>query len=213
MGGAVALRAEALKEGLPDFYAQAVLDAEVDPIAPPEIDITSGEESGAVTFDAVVQVRPTVAIPGYPGLQVTVPGWRSPTRSRRPGAPAPRERGRAGRRRPPGRRRRPRHVDIHGTGERRGGRSGSDDFLYEVGSGSVVPEIGRPSSSGGHPGAGAGLPGDPPAASGLPGPGRRTSGARCCPRPPTSGRPRARSSPRWRRCVTTSGPGWPGSRW
>ena len=73
MGGAVALRAEALREALPDFYAQAVADAEVDPIAPPEIDITSGEEHGPLAFDAVVQVRPTVAIPGYAGLQITVP--------------------------------------------------------------------------------------------------------------------------------------------
>src|SRR5580700_10914505 len=74
MGGAGALRSEALRESLPDFYAQAVLDAEIDPIASPEIDITSGEEGGAVSFDAVVQVRPLVSIPGYVGLQVTLPG-------------------------------------------------------------------------------------------------------------------------------------------
>src|SRR3974377_757075 len=73
MGGAVALRAEALREALPDFYAQAVADAEVDPIAPPESDITSGEEHGPLAFDALVQVRPTVAIPGYAGLQITIP--------------------------------------------------------------------------------------------------------------------------------------------
>ena len=74
MGGATALRAEALREALPDFYAQAVTDTELDPIAQPEIDITSGEDGGAVTFDAVVQVRPLVAIPGYDGLSVTLPG-------------------------------------------------------------------------------------------------------------------------------------------
>src|SRR5580698_10403263 len=53
MGGAGALRAEALREALPDFYAQAVVDTELDPIAQPEIDITGGEQSGAVSFDAV----------------------------------------------------------------------------------------------------------------------------------------------------------------
>ncbi len=74
MGGAGALRAEALREALPDFYARAVVDSEIDPIASPEIDITSGEDSGAISFDAVVQVRPTVSIPGYDGLQVTLPG-------------------------------------------------------------------------------------------------------------------------------------------
>ena len=67
MGGAAALRGEALREALPDFYAQAVTDTEVDPIDQPEIDITSGDESGPVSFDAVVEVRPTVAIPGYRG--------------------------------------------------------------------------------------------------------------------------------------------------
>src|SRR5271165_68052 len=50
MGGAGALRAEALREALPDFYAQAIVDTEVDPIAAPEIDITSGEESGPVAL-------------------------------------------------------------------------------------------------------------------------------------------------------------------
>ena len=73
MGGPTALRGEALREALPDFYARAVTDTEVDPIDQPEIDITSGDESGAVSFDAVVLVRPTVAIPGYQGLVVTLP--------------------------------------------------------------------------------------------------------------------------------------------
>src|SRR6202167_1600603 len=74
MGGAGALRAEALRESLPDFYAQAVVDTELDPSAQPEIDIPAGENAGAVSFDAVVQVRPLVAIPGYDGLSVTLPG-------------------------------------------------------------------------------------------------------------------------------------------
>src|SRR5579863_4706144 len=65
MGGAVGLRAEALREAIPDFYARALSETEVDPIAPPEIDITAGEEKGPLTFDALVEVRPLVAIPGY----------------------------------------------------------------------------------------------------------------------------------------------------
>src|ERR1019366_6212612 len=68
--GKVPRRVEAIREALPDFYARAVTDAELDPIDQPEIDITSGDESGAVSFDAVVMVRPTVAIPGYGGLVV-----------------------------------------------------------------------------------------------------------------------------------------------
>ncbi len=73
MGGAAALRLEALRDAIPDLYAQAVRDTEVDPIAPPEIDVTAGEESGPFAFDAVVAVRPIVSIPGYAGLSVTIP--------------------------------------------------------------------------------------------------------------------------------------------
>ena len=73
MGGAVALRGEAIREALPEFYSRAVTETEVDPIDQPDIDITSGEDAGPVSFEAVVLVRPTVAIPGYGGLVVTMP--------------------------------------------------------------------------------------------------------------------------------------------
>ena len=71
--GTEAARSEALRDALPDYYAQALQVADVDAIAPPEIDITSGRDSGPLAFDAVVEVRPQVAIPGYQGLEVTVP--------------------------------------------------------------------------------------------------------------------------------------------
>lgn len=70
--GHEALRSEALRESLPDFYASAVREHEVDVIAPPEIDITAGQDDGDLRFDAVVEVRPTVSIPGYGGLRVTI---------------------------------------------------------------------------------------------------------------------------------------------
>lgn len=74
LGGPGALRAEALRSSLPDFYAAAVVEADLDPIDSPEIDITAGELEGAVTFDALVEVRPEVDLVGYEGLEVTVPG-------------------------------------------------------------------------------------------------------------------------------------------
>jgi trigger factor len=147
MGGPAALRVEAIREALPDFYARAVTDAELDPIDQPEIDITSGDESGAVSFDAVVMVRPTVAIPGYGGLVVTLPGLDVPddeitaqidrlratsgelaevTRPARDGDQVT--------------------IDIHGTREGAEGAADdgdldAEDLLYEVGSGGVVPEL------------------------------------------------------------------------
>lgn len=55
-------RGEAFREALPNYYSAAVREHEVDVIAPPEIDITAGEEDGAVVFDAVVEVRPSVEV-------------------------------------------------------------------------------------------------------------------------------------------------------
>ncbi len=66
-------REEAFRHSLPDYYSKAVIEHEVDVIAPPEIDITEGMESGAVTFDAVVEVRPSIDIDGYEGLEVEIP--------------------------------------------------------------------------------------------------------------------------------------------
>jgi trigger factor len=71
--GAKAIREEVIREVLPDYYQQAVDETELDAITPPEIDITAGEESGPLTFDAVLEVRPRVQIAGYRGLVVTVP--------------------------------------------------------------------------------------------------------------------------------------------
>jgi trigger factor len=66
-------RGEALRDAIPDYYAQAVREHDVDVIAAPEIEITEGEETGPVVFDAVVEVRPIVTVPGYDSLRVTLP--------------------------------------------------------------------------------------------------------------------------------------------
>jgi trigger factor len=65
-------RGEALRDAIPDYYAQAVREHDVDVIAAPEIEITEGEDTGPVAFDAVVEVRPIVTVPGYDSLRVTI---------------------------------------------------------------------------------------------------------------------------------------------
>jgi trigger factor len=142
MGGAGALRAEALRESLPDFYARAVVDTELDPIAQPEIDITGGEDGGAVSFDAVVQVRPVVAIPGYDGLHITLPGLAVSDEEvqgqldrlrendaelevvDRPAIDGDLV-----------------TIDLHANDASGAEVVAVDDYLYEVGSASVVPEL------------------------------------------------------------------------
>jgi trigger factor len=71
--GADVARGQALQDALPEFYVDAVREHDVDVISAPEIEITAGEEEGAVAFDAVVEVRPRIDVPGYGGLRVEVP--------------------------------------------------------------------------------------------------------------------------------------------
>jgi trigger factor len=70
--GTEAARADALQHALPEYYAKAVTEHDVDVIAAPDIDITSGETEGQVVFDAVVEVRPQVVVGGYASLRVTI---------------------------------------------------------------------------------------------------------------------------------------------
>jgi trigger factor len=142
LGGPASLRAEALREALPDFYARAIIETELDPITPPEFDITGGEESGAVDFDALVQVRPIVAIPGYQGLQVTVPSLE--VHDEDVDHQVDRLRENEGELITVSRKARDKdNVTINLHAKSLGGEEviGVDDFLYEVGGGTVAPEL------------------------------------------------------------------------
>ncbi len=77
LGSGVA-RAQAMRDALPSYYAEAVAAEDIDVIAPPEIDVTAGEADGDVKFDAVVEVRPIVKVDGYDGLHVEVPSPEVP---------------------------------------------------------------------------------------------------------------------------------------
>jgi trigger factor len=145
MGGAAALRGEALREALPAFYARAVTDTEVDPIDQPEIDITSGDDAGPVSFEAVVMVRPTVAIPGYQGLVVSLPSLE--VTDDEVTSQLDRLRATSGELVEVGR---PAQdgdqltIDIHGSRDQVADDDedlDAEDFLYQVGSGTVVPEL------------------------------------------------------------------------
>jgi trigger factor len=141
MGGAEALRQQAISDALPDLYARAVVDTEVDPIAAPEIDITSGEVGGPLTFDALVEVRPTVSVAGYGGLVVTVPAIE--VSDGEVDAQIDRVREQSGELAVVNRPARDGDyvsIDLHGS------RTGGDDldvedYLYELGSGSDVPGL------------------------------------------------------------------------
>ncbi len=141
--GPQAARGEALSDAVPEYYAQAVVDHDVDVIAAPEIDITSGADGGPVSFDAVVEVRPLITITGYDQLKAEVPSPEPTTEEisqqvdqlrKQFGELAPVSR--------------PAidgdnvTMDIYGSynGEEVEGLT-VDDYAYEVGQGAVVPEI------------------------------------------------------------------------
>jgi trigger factor len=65
-------REQALRDSVPDYYVKAVEAEDLDTIAPPEFEITAGQEGGDVEFDAVVEVRPQVEIEGYDSLQISI---------------------------------------------------------------------------------------------------------------------------------------------
>ena len=136
-------RAQALEDAIPGYYADAVRSEAVDVIAAPDLSLTGGEESGPVSFEAVVETRPTISVSGYADLEVEV---TKPTPSdeevqeqldvqrrqsaelidvERPAASGDQV-----------------SIDIQGTvdGEALPGLT-ADDYLYAVGSGGIVKEV------------------------------------------------------------------------
>jgi len=67
-------REQALRDAVPEYLSRAVNENDVDLIATPEVEITDGEESGPVEFEATCQVRPIIAVTGYESLRVVLPG-------------------------------------------------------------------------------------------------------------------------------------------
>ena len=141
--GVAAGRQEAMQHALPDYYGRALVENEIDAIDQPEIEITGGTEEGPLTFEAVVPVRPRAMISGHGSLRVEIEGPEATDEDveeqiavlRRQHAELesvdrPAEDGDQV------------TIDIEGTvdGALVEGLT-TTDYLYEVGSGAVVPEI------------------------------------------------------------------------
>lgn len=141
--GLDAARGDALEHGIPEYYAEAVTEHELDVIAQPEIDVTAGEDEGDVSFDATVEVRPVVTVGGYDSLRVTIDSPHvsdedidERIESLRNGFATLEDVDR------------PAQTGDNVTIDIAGARDGeeieglvAEDYLYEVGSGTIVPEL------------------------------------------------------------------------
>jgi trigger factor len=70
--GRGAILDEAINEALPKLYVQALQDNDLTPLAQPEIDVTKFEDNETLEFVAEVDIRPTIEVPSYDDLAVSV---------------------------------------------------------------------------------------------------------------------------------------------
>ena len=65
-------RRRALVDLVENSYRKAVVRHDVDVIAAAQLDIIAGEEEGPVSYEAVVEVRPSVNVAGYDAIRVEI---------------------------------------------------------------------------------------------------------------------------------------------
>ncbi|CAM5326066.1 trigger factor [Streptomyces spiroverticillatus] len=70
--GRGAVLEEAVNDALPKFYTEAVNEGELNPLGQPEVDITELKDGELLAFTAEVDIRPTIEIPDYSGIEVEV---------------------------------------------------------------------------------------------------------------------------------------------
>jgi trigger factor len=70
--GRPAVLDEAVNEALPKLYGQAIEENQLRPLGQPEVDVTDFADGQELKFTVEVDVRPTVTLPEWEGLQVQV---------------------------------------------------------------------------------------------------------------------------------------------
>ena len=70
------VRREVAEHLIPDVYRQALTEARIDPVNEPDLQELTLEENAPLSFKAVVEVKPVIALGDYKGLEVehTSPG-------------------------------------------------------------------------------------------------------------------------------------------
>lgn len=74
--GKGAVLQHAVQDSLPQFYAEAMREQELEPVGQPEFDIDTFEEGKDAAFTATVEVRPDFDPPAVDGVRVEHPEWQ-----------------------------------------------------------------------------------------------------------------------------------------
>jgi len=70
--GRAAVLSQAVNDALPDLYAKAVAEGDVNVLGQPEVEITSLDDGKELTFTAEVDIRPKFELPDLSSVSVTV---------------------------------------------------------------------------------------------------------------------------------------------
>ena len=73
--GAGVIAQTAMEDALSGFYAEAVQAEDLQPIAQPEVDVETFDETEGCVFTATVEVRPELDPPDHTGIGVSFPEW------------------------------------------------------------------------------------------------------------------------------------------
>ncbi len=73
--GSGVIAQSAMEDALSGYYAEALEAEELTPIAQPEVDVDTFDETDGATFTATLEVRPEVELPDHNGIDVTFPEW------------------------------------------------------------------------------------------------------------------------------------------
>jgi trigger factor len=71
--GTAGMEARVFDRIVPDAYERAVRENQIEPVAPPEVEVLSSEADGDMRIRATIAVRPAIALGEYRGIEIGTP--------------------------------------------------------------------------------------------------------------------------------------------
>lgn len=73
--GIGAIAQAAMEDSISEYYAEALRENAINPVAQPEVDVEHFDEEEGCSFTAVVEVAPEITPPDHTGIDVAFPEW------------------------------------------------------------------------------------------------------------------------------------------